>query len=175
MNRKVASCLHLNFHAFPQLVLPTVLLLRLLPANADKSRNMFIVVAQRFSLCKPTTTTTTKTTSFYTRVAYKTNIDFVAVVVVVVAAAALLLLLLLLRLFMLMELPLLMVLLLLVAQPQLMVLGNAVVPLTAAAGQNFAAHVLSCLTRICILYARPVPCPLSPCCCSLSNCPRHCL
>lgn len=60
---------------------------------------------------------------------------------------------------MLMELPLLMVLLLLVAQPQLMVLGNAVVPLTAAAGQNFAAHVLSCLTRICILYARPVPCP----------------
>lgn len=89
MNRKVASCLHLNFHAFPQLVLPTVLLLRLLPANADKSRNMFIVVAQRFSLCNPTTTTTT---SFYTRVAYKTNIDFVAVVVVVVAAAALLLL-----------------------------------------------------------------------------------
>lgn len=156
MNRIVASCLHLNFHAFPQLVLPTVLLLRLLPANADKSRNMFIVVAQRFSLCNPTTTTTT---SFYTRVAYKTNIDFVAVVVVVVAAAALLLLLLLLRLFMLMELPLLMVLLLLVAQPQLMVLGNAVVPLTAAAGQNFAAHVLSCLTRICILYARPVPCP----------------
>lgn len=154
MNRKVASCLHLNFHAFPQLVLPTVLLLRLLPANADKSRNMFIVVAQRFSLCKPTTTTTT---SFYTRVAYKTNIDFVAVVVVVAAAAALLMLLL--RLFMLMELPLLMVLLLLVAQPQLMVLGNAVVPLTAAAGQNFAAHVLSCLTRICILYARPVSCP----------------
>lgn len=172
MNRKVASCLHLNFHAFPQLVLPTVLLLRLLPANADKSRNMFIVVAQRFSLCKPTTTATRRTTSFYTRVAYKTNIDFVAVVVVVVAAAALLLLLLL-RLFMLMELPLLMMLLLLVAQPQLMVLGNAVVPLTAAAGQNFAAHVLSCLTRICILYARPVP--LSPCCCSLSNCPRHCL
>lgn len=94
--------------------------------------------------------------------AYKTNIDFVAVVVVVVAAAALLLLVLLLRLFMLMELPLLMVLLLLVAQPQLMVLGNAVVPLTAAAGQNFAAHVLSCLTRICILYARPAPVPCLP-------------
>lgn len=75
----MASCLHLNFHTF----LPTVLLLRLFPANADKSRNMFIVVAQRFSLCKPTTTTT-----LCTRVAYKTNIDFVAVVVAVVVAAA---------------------------------------------------------------------------------------
>lgn len=61
--------------------------MRLFPANADKSRNMFIVVAQRFSLCKPTATTTTKTTTSYTRVAYKTNIDFVAVVVAAAAVA----------------------------------------------------------------------------------------
>lgn len=67
-----------------QSILCTVRLM-LSPANADKSRNMFIVVAQRFFLCMPTTTAAT--TSSYTRVAYKTNIDFVAVAAAAVLVA----------------------------------------------------------------------------------------